>query len=202
MTETTQALRYFYNKPVSSPEILVQNKTMFTEDYPLVGAMEKKVFGKTSVQEDIYSRLNKLETAVSGSVSQKSLSDRVEDLNKIILGIKNYRSDSSDDEENYSYSNEDSLRNLLDELERQLINSNFSGDSTQTRVSRLENYIFNQSSDDFPMQERIDRLASVIKSRPSSEVYKEMTELGKYQNISQGLSILAIIIMIIAGIIL
>lgn len=179
--------------------ILVQNKIDLPEDYPVVTQIETKVLGKNYQEEDIYKRLSRIETALFGAVSQKSLSDRVDDLSKAVIGSNN----NFEDEENYNQSsnsfNDDSLKNLLNKLEKQIMNQVYPNDTDEARVSRLEQFIFNQSSDDYPMNERIERLATVIKAQPSSEIKKDIALLNNSQMFSQGLSLAALIIMIIAG---
>ena len=117
-----------------------------------------------------------------------------------------YQNNSYDDsyEKEAAPSDEDSLNNLLNQLEKKLLNQVYPNDTTEVRVSRLEKFIFNSSSDDYSMNERIERLATVIKAQPSNELYQDMGILNNYntQLAGKGLSLAAIILMIIAGIIL
>jgi len=188
-----------------SPIILIQNKVNLSEEYPVITKIETKVLGNNFAKEDIYKRLNRLETSVFGKVSKKSLSERVDDLNNQVMGANSDTSDEDDDTSasGFSSSNDNnSLNTLLEQMEKQLMNQSYPNDSEKERVSRLENFIFNQSSDDYPMQERIDRLATVIKAKPSDEIYNNMAQLQNDQMMGQGLSLAALILMIVAGLIL
>lgn len=202
--------------------VQVQDKSSEVVEYPVVDMMESKVLGSKYPKEDIYKRLDKLETAVYGRISQKSLSDRVDDLSKSVLGDNDFNeednnvSSSNDDkysshdsysssEKVYSDDSEDdsgsgNLNNLLFDLEKKLLNQTYPNESTEERVSRLESFIFNKSSDEYPMDERIDRISSVVKATPSNEIYKDLAQLKNSQMLGQGLSLVALILMIVAGI--
>lgn len=187
--------------------ILIQNKSSLSEDYPVITKIETKVLGNNFAGEDIYKRLNRLELSVFGKISQKSLSERVDALNDKVIGSEPQNSNSDEDDDyssNSAPSDDDdaSLNNLLNQMEQQLMSRTYSNDSTESRVSRLENFIFNQSSADYPMQERIERLSTVIKAQPSDEIYKNMAQLKNDQMLGQGISLVALILMIVAGLIL
>ena len=183
---------------IKSPLIHVQNKIEALEDYPVVNEMETKILGKSYPNEDISDRLGRLESTLFGTVSEKTLSDRVDDLTRKITGTNNNIED--DDYQSYApSSNDESLNNFLNQLEKQLMNQVYPNDTTETRVSRLEKFIFNQSSEDYPMNERLERLSTVVKAQPSNEIYKDMAQLNNSQKIGQGVSLIALILMIIAG---
>jgi len=55
-------------------------------DYPTVGQMELKRFGKTYVQDDITVRLTRLEKDVFKTVQNGELADRVDNLRMVVLG--------------------------------------------------------------------------------------------------------------------
>jgi len=168
---------------------------IIAEDYPVVREMEIRVYSRDFAEEDIYKRIERLETTLFGDVSQKSLSDRVDSLKAAVLGMSNNESNDL----NSSSEDEESLKNLLAQMESQLMNQVYSDDPVEARVSRLENYIFNQSSESYPMSERIERIAAVVKAKPSGELNKDMAQLRNYQTAEQGVTLLALILMIVAG---
>jgi len=200
----------------TSPIVLVQNKVDISEDYPVVDEIELRILGNSYRKEDIYNRLGRLETKVFGSVSNKNLSDRVDALSRAVIGANN----NTEEDDNYSYhstpessysesysesspsSGDASLNNLLNQLEKQLLNQVYPNDTTETRVSRLERFIFNASSDNYSMNERVERLATVIKAQPTNEIYQDVGILNNSQLAGKGLSLAAIILMIVAGLIL
>lgn len=178
-----------------------------SEDYPVVSMMENKVLGSSFQKEDIYKRLDRLEIKLFGAVSNKSLSDRVDFLSSAVLGESENPRDKEDSEgissdDSYSADNPDQLNDLLFQLEKQLLNQTYPNDDTETRISRLESNIFNEKSDNYPIEERINRVAAVVKAEPSNELYKDMAQLKNYQDLGQGVSLAALLIMIIVGIIL
>ena len=179
--------------------------------------METKVLGQSYKKEDIYKRLGRLETKIFGSVSKKTLSDRVDDLSKIVTGSNNnseeddyssprsssFSSDNESYSESYSPSSDDeSLNNLLNQMEKQLLNQVYPNDTRETRVARLERYLFNNSSDEYSMNERMERLATVIKAQPSNEIYQNAGLLNNNQLAGNGIGLAAIILMIMAGLLL
>ncbi len=183
------------------------------ENYTAVGEIEKKIFGNSFPQTDIYKRLDNIETKIFGTISKKNLSDRVDDLRVKIIG-ENKNSDDEDSSlssysdknsysETYTESSEnDSLDNLLNKLEKQLLNQVFPNDSREQRVARLEKYLFNNSSEEYPIEERMERLAAVVKAQPTNDIYQGLSQLGGNQTMENGISLATIILMIIAGLLL
>jgi len=203
------------SKVFESHIIPVENKVDISEDYPVVDQIESKVLGQSYQKEDIYKRLGRLETRVFGAVSQKTLSDRVDDLSKIVSGSNNNSDDdysysspsSSSDNDSYSESysapsDDESLNNLLNQLEKQLLNQVYPNDTRETRVARLERYLFNNSSDNYSMNERLERLATVIKAQPTNEIAQDIDLLNNGKLANNGIGLAAIILMIVAGLLL
>lgn len=206
--------------------IPVQNKIESQDDYPVVTRMEIRVFRQSFQGEDIYKRLDRLEGKILGRTSQKSLSDRVDDLSAIVTGSDNNSSadddsssgdfeapppsysssdsysDKSDDSEIYTpRSNRTSLNDLLNKLEKQLLNQVYPNDSTETRVARLEKNIFNEPADDYPMNERIERIAAVVKAEPKDEILGDLSQIDNDPMLKQGVSLATLILMIVAGLV-
>jgi hypothetical protein len=194
------------NNNCNSHEVPVQN---FTEDYPVVTQMESKLFGQSYAKEDIYNRLNRLETHLFGKTSQGDLSDRVDKLSESVLKDndnsqdKTYTAENNDDDESLGPSDEDgSFNELLTDLEQKLLNQTFIGDTQESRIARLERTVFNSSSDGYSKKERIDRIAAVVKAQPSGDLFKDTAQLQKFQTAGQGVALITLILMIIAGIVL
>ena len=205
------------SKVFESHIIPIQNKVDISEDYPVVDEMETKVLGQSYKKEDIYKRLGRLETKIFSSVSKKTLSDRVDDLSKIVTGSNNnseeddyssprsssFSSDNESYSESYSPSSDDeSLNNLLNQMEKQLLNQVYPNDTRETRVARLERYLFNNSSDNYSMNERLERLATVIKAQPTNEIAQDIDLLNNGKLANNGIGLAAIILMIVAGLLL
>ena len=169
------------------------------EDYPVIREMEIRILGRDYVNEDIYKRLDRLENSLFGVVSDKTLSDRVDALKLAIFGVPAVNQDSLDSDYSSSADSEENLKSLLSRLEKELMNRDYPDDNIEDRVSRLENSLFSGSADERPMPERIDRIASVINSKPAVELNRDLAQLKKYQAAEQGLTLLAIILMIVAG---
>lgn len=86
--------------------------------YPVVDKMESKVLGSEYPQQDIYVRLDRLETKVFGNTSKAPLSDRVERLNNAVIGKSDSTNKDEDDDEifqndSYSSSNIDKYSSIL-----------------------------------------------------------------------------------------
>ena len=89
-------------------------------DYPSVTLMEMKVFNQQFTQENIYSRLNRLESKIFGTISSdSSLSDRVSKLQKALNINNNVNHDDDDDS---SYNNNSSIDSQLSQDERKFNN--------------------------------------------------------------------------------
>lgn len=196
-----------------TPIVSANNCEGTTEQYPVIGMMELKVLGNAYPTQDIYQRLNRLELAIFGTVSQKCLSDRMDLLSNAVFGENNnpryedsypsYNTAKSYSGTGYgSSSGNDSLSTLLFQIEQEMFNRTYPNETTEQRISRLETYIFNETSSNYPTEERLQRIASVVKAQSSDDLYKDTAQLNKMQNIGQGVSIVAIILMIIAGLVL
>lgn len=208
------------SKTTGSHIIPIQNKSDISEVYPVVDEIESRVFGQKYLKEDIYKRLDRLDAKVFGSVSQKTLSDRVENLSTAVMGTNNnsdeddsstrtssssgsFSSDSENYSENSSSTSEDeSLNNLLNQLEKKLLNQVYPNDETETRVARLERFLFNDSSSGYSMNERMERIATVVKAQPTNEIYQDAGLLNSNKLANNGLGLATIILMIVAGLLL
>lgn len=79
------------NTPSSTMKTASETTTSATPapdetDYPTVGQMEQKLFGRTYAKEDITVRLARLEKQVFKIVQGGSLADRVDNLRLVVLG--------------------------------------------------------------------------------------------------------------------
>lgn len=86
-TQPAQAAKNAPSSANASPEATQNAKPIPGEtDYPMVSQMELKIFGKTYVNEDITSRLNRLEKQVFKTEQRGALADRVDNLRLMVLG--------------------------------------------------------------------------------------------------------------------
>ncbi len=94
-------------------ENLVNNGYVYEKDeqsvsigYPAVDKLEVKVFGQAYPGQNIYSRLDRLETSVFGRKNNANLSERVDRLDEYLFGSKRYTIGSNSESfNNYSSSN-------------------------------------------------------------------------------------------------
>jgi len=190
-----------YNKKLS-----VQNtKNQYNSDpfvkYPVIDEIESKVLNKNYQQEDIYKRLSRLESTIFDREFNEPLNERVERLKETVLGT-NKNKTALKSTENYDNSHEinpQTINSLLNEMEKQVFNTTYPYDTTDQRLSRLENKIFNDSSPDDSISDRLERLTAVIAAEPSNELYRDMSQLRQYQNITTGLTATAVLLMLLKG---
>ena len=174
--------------------------------YPVVDEMEARVLGSIYPKENIYQRLNRLETRVFGNITNASLSDRVDKLKDTVLGVK--------PEPVEEYSQPDIMPNLmfsenpqspeeykiiLYELEKKLLGSVYITEPMDTRVARLENRVFSQSSDSYPIDERLQRLCAYADAKDSNDYYDDQAQLRQYSNVSNGVRALSILLMLLGA---
>lgn len=90
-------------KPVASKSQQSVQASSDTGGYPVISLMEKKVFRQSFPQNNIYSRLLKLETQVFGATfPDKALADRVDDLARATkIELPDYSNDNDIDSPTY-----------------------------------------------------------------------------------------------------
>jgi len=230
-TEKNHWLNYIFK--TNQPEIQSQNvnddyysyqQDNVAIDYPAVDELEKKILGKIYPEQDIYIRLNRLETSVFGGVTTASLSERVEKLRDVVpekntftasrLGFTsgNFSGSQSFSGGNLSSSNSSTsftpnyakynnpgsnYAAALYELEKEFLGQTYSSEHVESRLIRLENEVFSSTSEDSPMEDRINRLSAYADARDSNDFYENQTSLRNYNNMASGAKALSILFMIL-----
>ncbi len=180
--------------------------------YPAVDELEKKVFGSVSSGQNIYSRLNRLETAVFGKTSNAHLSERVDRLDKLVLSGRRYSTGSSNfnnsnsniifgqdyrEYGNFSNTSPAEYSIVLYDLEKQFLETAYPSESVNIRVKRLENHLFSDSLDGYPIEDRIQRLTAYADARESDEFYEDQAQIKKYNNVMRGANAISLLFMIL-----
>ncbi len=181
-------------------------------NYPQIDSLEYQLFQTTYEKENIYKRLERLETKLFGSVQDGALSSRTERLkayiNKDQVAQNPYSSPYQYNQRPYSptddvsrymgsqskYDNSD-IHIQLAGLESILFSKTYSQDPVGLRLNRLERKIFQRdfSSDDDYL--RIQRLQAAASAQQTAKIY-EANKFQKYA--STGMQIGSIILMILA----
>jgi len=208
-TKTAKAVK---NKPdeklTYSPQTLMltppREKANSDIQYPAINAMEEKILSRSFEKEDIYKRVQRLEIIVFKQNFNEPLNDRVDRLKTVILGNNNNSQGKMVNGGNLSENNSepmspDSVNTLLNGIEKSTFNTTYPSDSVESRLSRLETKIFNQTSPDDSVQDRIERLAAVVNAQPSNEMYKDMSQVRKYQQVGTGITAAAILLLLLRG---
>lgn len=187
------------NKPVQKSAF---NKKTQEEDlsvrYAVVDDLEKKVLNYTYPKDNIYRRLSRLETVVFSRPTNASLNERVENLKNAVYG-KNKSDNTQFAQKDSAALNDESINLLLAKMETDTFSQTYPNDSVDTRLSRLEMQLFNSASPEDPVNDRIERLSAVISARPTNELYKDMSAMRQYQDLTTKISAAAILLLLIKG---
>lgn len=190
------------NTMINSDKSLNQNPLI---NYPVIDQMEARILNQKFRSEDIYKRVERLEIAVFKRNFNEDLSSRVDRLKSSIFGNMktqpNYET-QQDTITNSGFMDNNSINIILEKLEKETFKTLYPYESIETRLSRLENKIFNQTSPEDSTDDRIERLSAVISAQPTSEIYKDMSQLNQYQNVGTGLTAATIILLILKGLLL
>lgn len=187
-----------------SPKYEIENDSL--SNYPSVDKLEQQNFGKTYKTDNIYTRLDRLEKKVFGKISNKSLNERVSDLQ----GKQNSQVKLSEEEDvPYSKANSDYIYNSKDynyyspnthdpviaSIEHKLWKQTYEHEPLSNRLSRIETKIFGQNFENDSNSTRLERIKSVIKASKSGGEYKT-NKFAKYA--ATGIQIGGIILLILA----
>jgi len=116
-------------------------------DYPKINLAEKKIFGKTYANEDITTRLSRLENKLFGNNYQyMSLSERTDNINQKI-GIGEFSNVSPRE---------------LSKMEQKIFMETYPNDDIDMRITRLEKEIFGAVQGG-EIEERFDTLKNAAK---------------------------------------
>lgn len=209
------------NKIASSKKSANQPQRLEKEDptveYPILDKMEEKIFNQAFNGENIYARLDRLETKVYKSVSNEDLNNRVNKLRLSILDsvvdnslaysndydeigtYKDYRQSADSSDKDYIYKSpantqKDYLSMELAALEQNILNHSYKNESVANRLNRLETKIFKRNFND-SNEERLDRIAAASTAKKSSQLYDNNKLM---RNLATGAQIGGILLMILA----
>ena len=216
--EKTHWLNYIFN--TNQNEVMVQNTSSesLAIEYPAVDELEKTILGRIHPEEDIYIRLNRLETSVFGGVTAASLSERVDKLKKVVPESKQYTANKNNYYNNSKFRNRNPAMSYagsyskhndlgsnyvpnyaveLYELEKEFLGQTYSNESMEVRLTRLEKEVFDSSSEDYPVEDRIQRLSAYADARDSNDYYEDQKAMRDYSNMASGAKALSVLFMIL-----
>ncbi len=174
-------------------------------DYPVVDAMEQEVFNTTYKSENIYKRLDRLETKIYNKTSTESLNKRVERLavslnpQKHITSSQNVNSGHNLD----NYYRKSGMETIDDQtmpfqlavLEQELLRGNYTNDNISNRLSRLEQKLFKRT---FTTDSDINRLQRIMVAYEAKKDSYKYENNRKMQNVATMSQIGGILLMILA----
>lgn len=169
------------------------------ENYPVIDEIEKKILNKNFLNDNVYSRLDRLEIAIFNHKFSEPLNVRTERLRATVHGMKDLQEQKSSSTVPALSLNDENIKSILTRLEKETFKTSYEVEPVESRVARLENSVFNEISPEDNIEDRVNRLAAVISAQPSNELYKDMSKLRQYQTATQQLTAAALLIMLIKG---
>lgn len=178
-------------------------------EYPIVDKMEEEIFNTTYKNENIYSRLNRLEEKVFNKTSSEDLNSRVDKLASVIRPKTKKMSNqyaydySSDDLNNYYNNNgfepvnDQSMPFQLAALEEDLLRNAYNNDNTSNRLSRLEQKLFNRTFVSDSDVTRLQRIMVAYDAKKNSYKYENNRKMQNMATMSQIGGILLMILAIL-----
>ena len=182
-------------------ELLKEDSTV---EYPMVDKLEEEVFKTTYKNENIYKRLERLETQIFNQTSNDSLNNRVDKLASIInpkKQIKRQEENLANDLNNYYRNNgleqvsNDSVPFQLATLEQNILKNDYMNDNISTRLSRLEKEMFSRT---FPNDNDVVRLQRIMVAYDAKQDSYKYENNRKMQNMATVSQIGGILLMILA----
>ena len=180
-----------------------------TVEYLIVDKMEEEIFKTTYKNENIYSRLNRLEKSVFNKTSDEDLNSRVDKLASVIRpkARKMYQQNnygySSDDLDAYYNNNgfepvnDQSIPFQLSALEEDLLRNSYNNDNTSNRLSRLEQKLFNRTFVSDSDVTRLQRIMVAYDAKKNSYKYENNRKMQNMATVSQIGGILLMILAIL-----
>lgn len=194
-----------YSAPVEVKKNIVQQEDS-TVDYPIVDAMEQEVFKTTYKNENIYSRLDRLEQRIFNQKTNGSLNERVERLAMSVSPAKKMNQMTSYDANQLNeYYHKSGLESIDDNtvpfqlavLEQELLKGNFERDNIANRLSRLEQKLFNRTFITDSDISRLQRIMVAYDAKKDSYKYENNRKMQKMATASQLGGILLMILAIL-----
>ncbi|MBQ8887070.1 MAG: hypothetical protein IJY61_05145 [Candidatus Gastranaerophilales bacterium] len=185
-------------------EVLPTLKEDSTVEYPMVDKLEEEVFKTTYKTEDIYKRLDRLETHIFNKTSSESLNNRVDKLASIIRPQKQIQKtyqQQNNELDNYYRNNglepinDDSVPFQLATLEHNILKSDYMNDNISNRLSRLEKELFSRT---FPNDSDANRLQRIMVAYDAKQDSYKYENNRKMQNMATASQIGGILLMILA----
>lgn len=195
----------YAKKDTNIPEL----KEDATVEYPIVDKMEEEIFKTTYKNENIYSRLNRLEQSVFNKTSNEDLNSRVDKLASVIrpktkrMYQQNNYAYSSDDLDAYYNNNgfepvnDQSMPFQLSALEEDLLRNSYNNDNTSNRLSRLEQKLFNRTFVSDSDVTRLQRIMVAYDAKKNSYKYENNRKMQNMATMSQLGGILLMILAIL-----
>lgn len=180
-----------------------------TVEYLIVDKMEEEIFKTTYKNENIYSRLNRLEESVFNKISNEDLNSRVDKLASVIrpktkkMYQQNNYGYSSDDLNSYYNNNgfepvnDQSMPFQLAALEEDLLRNSYNNDNTSNRLSRLEQKLFNRTFVSDSDVTRLQRIMVAYDAKKNSYKYENNRKMQNMATVSQIGGILLMILAIL-----
>ena len=175
-----------------------------TVEYPMVDKLEEEVFKTTYKTENIYKRLDRLETHIFNKTSNESLNNRVDKLAGIIKPkkqIQKKHQEQYNELDNYYRNNglepinDDSVPFQLATLEHNILKNDYMNDNISNRLSRLENELFSRT---FPNDSDANRLQRIMVAYDAKQDSYKYENNRKMQNMATASQIGGILLMILA----
>ena len=191
-------------KKIENKIAVQQLKEDSTVEYPMVDKLEEEVFKTTYKNENIYKRLERLETKIFNQTSNDSLNNRVDKLATVInpkKQIKRQEENIANDLNNYYRNNglepvsNDSVPFQLATLEQNILKNDYMNDNISTRLSRLEKEMFSRT---FPNDNDVVRLQRIMVAYDAKQDSYKYENNRKMQNMATASQIGGILLMILA----
>ncbi len=180
-----------------------------TVEYAIVDKMEKDLFNQTYKSENIYDRLNRLETTVFQNTSSEDLSTRVDKLASVLrpsgrkIPMQEERIYTPENlgklynEHGFMQVDEQTMPFQLAALENNLLKHEYVSDNNANRLSRLEQKLFNRTFPNDADTQRMQRLIAAYEAKKDSYKYENNRKMQNMATISQIGGILLMILAIL-----
>ena len=176
-----------------------------TVEYPMVDKLEEEVFKTTYKNENIYKRLDRLETQIFNQTNNDSLNNRVDKLASVINPKKQIKRQeeytTNNDLNNYYRNNglepvnNDSVPFQLAALEQNILKKDYMNENISTRLNRLEKEMFSRTFQNDSDVIRLQRIMVAYDAKKDSYKYENNR---KMQNMATASQIGGILLMILA----
>lgn len=179
-----------------------------TVDYPIVDKMEQEIFHTTYKNENIYTRLDRLEERVFKQKSNADLNTRVDKLASYLKPSMpknqtykdNYTVQDMDDyyaSRGFEPVNNQTLPLQLLGLEKDLLKRTYESDNNAVRLTRLEERLFNRTFPNDADTTRMQRIKVAYDAKQNSYKYENNRRMQNVATMSQVGSILLMILAIL-----